>query len=59
MTRAARMAQFVTMLVIGLASSLAFSASAAKFNKVLDIGKPAPAWSDLLGVDGKRRGLRI
>ncbi len=31
--------------------------SAAKFNKVLEVGKPAPAWSDLLGVDGKRHGL--
>lgn len=31
--------------------------SAAKFNKVLEIGKPAPAWSDLLGVDDKRHSL--
>jgi peroxiredoxin len=31
--------------------------SAAKFNKVLDIGKPAPAWRDLEGVDGKRHHL--
>ena len=30
---------------------------AAKFNKVLDIGKPAPAWNDLLGVDSKRHSL--
>ena len=32
-------------------------AAAAKFNKVLDIGKSAPAWNDLLGVDGKRHSL--
>ena len=31
--------------------------TAAKFNKVLDIGQPAPAWNDLLGVDNKRHGL--
>ena len=31
--------------------------SAAKFNKVLDIGQPAPAWTDLLGVDGQRHSL--
>lgn len=30
---------------------------AAKFNKVLDVGKPAPAWTDLLGVDDKRHSL--
>ena len=31
--------------------------SAAKFNKVLDIGQPAPAWTDLLGVDDRRHSL--
>lgn len=31
--------------------------AAAKFNKVLDIGKPAPAWTELLGVDGQRHSL--
>ena len=31
--------------------------AAAKFNKMLDVGKPAPAWIDLLGVDGKRHSL--
>ena len=31
--------------------------SAAKFNKVLDIGKPAPAWKELLGVDDKKHNL--
>lgn len=32
-------------------------ASAAKFNKVLDIGKPAPGWKELLGVDDRRHAL--
>ena len=32
-------------------------ADAAKFNRVLDVGKPAPAWKNLAGVDGKRHGL--
>ena len=63
MTRTERVAQAVTMLVVGAvlfsASSLPAAKfnSAAKFNKVLDIGKPAPAWSDLLGVDDKRHDL--
>jgi peroxiredoxin len=30
---------------------------AGKFNRALDIGDPAPAWSDLEGVDGRRRAL--
>jgi len=29
----------------------------AKFNKVLSIGSPAPAWADLPGVDDKKHGL--
>lgn len=32
-------------------------ASAAKFNRVLDIGKKAPEWKNLEGVDEKRHGL--
>lgn len=35
----------------------ATSLPAAKFNKVLDIGKPAPAWKDLEGVDRQRHCL--
>lgn len=48
----------LAVLTVGLAGLFsAASLSAAKFNKVLDIGKPAPAWRDLLGVDDKRHGL--
>ena len=30
---------------------------AGKFNAVLKVGQPAPAWEGLLGVDGKRHSL--
>ena len=30
---------------------------AAKFNRVMDIGKPAPVWKNLRGVDGKMHSL--
>lgn len=30
---------------------------AAKFNRVMDIGKPAPVWKNLQGVDGKLHSL--
>ena len=30
---------------------------AAKFNKVLDVGEPAPAWTNLGGVDAKQHSL--
>ena len=56
--RAQRWIRVAAFLIIGLAAL--FSAAplpAAKFNKVLDIGKPAPAWKELLGVDGKRHSL--
>ncbi|REK10487.1 MAG: thioredoxin family protein [Planctomycetota bacterium] len=36
---------------------LVSSAGAGKYNAVLDIGDPAPAWKDLEGVDGKRHSL--
>ena len=45
---------FTLMLSVGLSSSVP---AAAKFNKVLDIGQPAPAWTELLGVDSKRHSL--
>lgn len=58
MTRTGRWAEAAACLVVGVAMLLsATTLSAAKFNKVLDIGKPAPAWSELLGVDNKRHGL--
>lgn len=33
------------------------AAQAGKFNKVLDIGSPAPAWTDLPGADGRTHSL--
>lgn len=57
-TRARRRIRFVAVLVVGLAALLAAAPlTAAKFNKVLDIGKPGPAWKELLGVDDKRHSL--
>lgn len=58
MTRTPRWIRTATVLVAGLATLFsAASLSAAKFNKVLDIGKPAPVWKELLGVDDKRHSL--
>ena len=30
---------------------------AGKFNKVLDVGSPAPAWENLAGTDGRKHSL--
>lgn len=58
MVRRRRWTQLARCLAVGLVALFsASSLSAAKFNKVLDIGKPAPAWKGLEGVDGKRHGL--
>lgn len=58
MMRTQRWIRAAIFLVAGLAALFsAASLSAAKFNKVLDIGKPAPAWKELLGVDDKRHSL--
>lgn len=58
MKRTQRWIRSAIFLVVGLAALFsAASLPAAKFNKVLDIGKPAPAWKELLGVDGKRHSL--
>ena len=58
MTRTQGWIRTATVLVVGLAAFFsAASLSAAKFNKVLDIGKPAPVWKELLGVDDKRHCL--
>lgn len=58
MTRTGRGTEVVACFLVGVAVLLsASSLSAAKFNKVLDIGKPAPVWSELHGVDGKRHSL--
>ncbi|MFM9961482.1 MAG: thioredoxin family protein [Planctomycetaceae bacterium] len=48
----------VPFLMAGLVALISStSLLAAKFNKVLDIGKPAPAWNELLGVNGRRHSL--
>lgn len=58
MTHTGRWIQAAACFVVGAAVWLSASTlPAAKFNKVLDIGKPAPVWSELLGVDDKRHGL--
>jgi peroxiredoxin len=48
---------FSVALVAGLALAASQPTSAAKFNRVLDIGSKAPEWKDLQGVDGKKHGL--
>jgi peroxiredoxin len=48
---------YFVALVAGLVLSASHSTSAAKFNRVLDIGSKAPEWKDLEGVDGKKHGL--
>src|SRR5690606_30721430 len=35
----------------------AAGASAAKFNKKVDVGQAAPAWKELTGTDGKTHSL--
>jgi peroxiredoxin len=40
-----------------LALAFAVNSYAAKFNKVLEIGAPAPAWTDLTGTDDKKHSL--
>ncbi len=58
MMRTVRWIEAAACVVVGVVVFLSASTLlAAKFNKVLDIGKPAPAWSDLLGVDDKRHGI--
>jgi peroxiredoxin len=44
----------ITWFLIVLATSTAL---AGEYNQVLNIGDPAPAWSDLPGTDGKRYAL--
>ena len=51
--------RFLSLFCLCSGLSLAFSvpALAAKFNRVLDIGSAAPAWSDLPGTDGQPHAL--
>ncbi len=43
--------------VIGLLVLFSASATAGKYNSVLNIGDAAPAWNNLPGVDGKQHSL--
>ena len=43
--------------VFGLTFAAVECANAAKFNRKVEIGKPAPAWKNLAGVDGRRHSL--
>jgi len=42
---------------LAVAVSAPTPAHAGKFNKVLDVGSPAPAWEKLAGTDGKTHSL--
>ena len=42
------------LIVIG---GLPDAASAAKFNRTIDLGQAAPSWSELIGTDDKRHSL--
>jgi peroxiredoxin len=48
-----------TVCGVALAGLLVSAVAAApgKFNKVLSVGDPAPAWEDLPGTDGKKHSL--
>jgi peroxiredoxin len=47
--------------IIGLVAAIVIGAAArvpaGEFNAILNIGDPAPAWTNLPGVDGKRHSL--
>jgi peroxiredoxin len=47
---------FSALALAGLALT-AQPAAAGKFNKVLSVGDKAPAWEQLIGVDGKKHSL--
>lgn len=47
----------VRVWLIGVVLAGAGVLNAGKFNEKLDVGDPAPRWTGLLGVDGKRHSL--
>src|SRR5439155_24655582 len=51
------MPRIVVSLSIVALLTLLTSAQAGRYNKVLNIGDPAPAWNELPGVDGKAHAL--
>lgn len=48
------LSHFIAVLII---CTIHCEVTAGKFGRTLDIGKPAPAWKDLPGVDGKKHSL--
>jgi peroxiredoxin len=51
------MPRIVFSLSIAAFVSLLTSVQAGRYNKVLNIGDPAPAWNELPGVDGRTHAL--
>src|SRR5476651_2061249 len=54
MSRPSAMLRVVTVVAL---CCLAAPTWAGKYNAVLSVGDPAPAWKDLEGTDGKRHSL--
>ena len=48
---------FLSALALAAMTLAAQPAAAGKFNKVLSVGDKAPAWQQLIGVDGKKHSL--
>jgi peroxiredoxin len=48
---------FCAEIAFGLVISAGKSADAAKFNRKVDVGRPAPTWKNLAGVDGRKHSL--
>ena len=46
-----------TIGLLALLAASAVPATAGQFNGVLNLGDPAPAWTNLAGVDGKKHSL--
>jgi peroxiredoxin len=44
-------------LVFGMTMTAGKTGQAAKFNRKVDVGKPAPVWKKLAGVDGRTHNL--
>ena len=48
---------FLFGTAIALGSFAGETVWAAKFNRKVDVGRPAPVWKGLAGVDGRKHGL--
>jgi peroxiredoxin len=51
------MPRILLSLAVVVLLSIVTSLQAGRYNKVLNIGDPAPAWTDLPGVDGRTHSL--